>query len=148
MQHSPNKFERKRYKLISDYPRNNLPVGLIFEFDVEAVWLILNDEYYFDCKDWPMGVASSYYFASIIDCEKYPNIFKELQWWEDRKPEDLPKYVKDLHGEIYKIKKYDDLLIYIEDTNDTIDWIGHYTPSSEKELLNEIKNISQKGESC
>lgn len=25
--------------------------------------------------------------------EKYPHLFKKLEWWEERKPEDMPEYL-------------------------------------------------------
>ena len=39
----------------------------------------------------------------------YPHLFQPLAWWEDRKPEDLPHYVKDIDGNVYKAVRYEDL---------------------------------------
>lgn len=30
----------------------------------------------------------------------YPHLFKKLEWWEDRKPEEMPEYVKMMDGPV------------------------------------------------
>lgn len=47
--------------------------------------------------------------------DKYPNIFRKLNWWEDRKTEDMPtklicKSTKD-DNEIIKIEEWDMALL-------------------------------------
>lgn len=40
--------------------------------------------------------------------QKYPLNFKLLEWWEERKIEDMPKYVKTTYdGTVNKVIKYD-----------------------------------------
>lgn len=53
-----------RFKVIADYIGNNVEVGTIFTSDI--------GEYY----------------------EKFPANFKRLEWWEERKLEEMPEYVK------------------------------------------------------
>lgn len=40
--------------------------------------------------------------AFTFDWDKYPHLFKRLEWWEERKPEDMPEYVK-----------YDDVSLFV-----------------------------------
>ena len=52
-------------------------------------------------------------FANPIEVEqmlsKYPHLFRKLEWWEDRKPEEMPSFLKDIgDGQIYKVSKYED----------------------------------------
>lgn len=39
--------------------------------------------------------------------EQYPHLFRRLEWWEERSPEDMPEYVKYAStGKVYKAIKY------------------------------------------
>ncbi len=38
----------------------------------------------------------------IYSPEKYPHLFRKLQWWEERDEKDMPEYVKDEYG-VYKV---------------------------------------------
>lgn len=60
---------KPRYKVIADYPGSNFNIGDI-----------LHNPEYFDKRN--------------SNLNKYPAIFKPLSWWEDRKPEEMPEYVK------------------------------------------------------
>jgi hypothetical protein len=62
-----------RYKVIADYPNSDYTVGAI-----------LNTHNY---EDRWSGVAEDF-------CNQFPHLFKKLEWWEERKLEDMPKYVK------------------------------------------------------
>lgn len=60
-----------RFKVIADYPGNAIPVGVIFsvnDFSIMASWPIKPD--------------------------KYPHLFKKIDWWEGVAGEDMPKYLK------------------------------------------------------
>jgi hypothetical protein len=37
------------------------------------------------------------------EVDLYPAIFRKLNWWEERKVEDMPEYVKDKWGKFYKV---------------------------------------------
>ena len=76
-QEQVEKLLQPRYKVIADYPRNkyyeNVEVGEIIE-----AWhpnKILQDN------------ITGFY-------GKYPHIFKELEWWEEREIKDMPMYLK------------------------------------------------------
>lgn len=58
-----------RYKVIADYPGSPYTVGQIIHVHGEQ------------------GVNCEYF-------NKWPAIFKPLQWWEERDKNDMPEYVK------------------------------------------------------
>jgi hypothetical protein len=35
--------------------------------------------------------------------DKYPHLFRKLEWWEERKPEEMPLYVKDKYNQVHKV---------------------------------------------
>lgn len=63
---------KRRFKIIADYPSNVHKIGSI----------ISNEEVGFIDK------------IKFYECEKHPHLFKELEWYEERKVEDMPKYLK------------------------------------------------------
>lgn len=68
---------KPRYKVIADWPGSPLVVGQILIPEGDKL-----------DKD---GFA------------KHPHLFQPLQWWEDRKPEEMPEYLKDVRdGQMYK----------------------------------------------
>lgn len=76
---TPEELLKPRFKVIADYPVSPYPVGAI---------ITPKDAEYFD---------------------KYPVIFKRLEWYEERKPEDMPLYLKDRiesFGEGHEVKYY------------------------------------------
>lgn len=81
-----------RYKVIADYPNAYYNLGVIIT----------------DKGDNNFFIYDGYQRAAWFD--RYPHLFKPLDWWNDRKLEELPEYVKvNDHGEkfitpgIYKI---------------------------------------------
>lgn len=69
---------KPRFKLIADYPGNTQPIGNITIED-----------------------ATASYFR------RFEANFKELQWWEERKEDELPKYLKEVEtGKIEKVTRY------------------------------------------
>ena len=82
---TPEQLMQKRYKVIADYPNSGMDVGAVIPF-----------------KDWPE--LSPY---QIIFYNKYPNIYRELHWWENREQKDMPDYVKTKNGVIWKVTGWD-----------------------------------------
>lgn len=77
---------KPRYKVIADYPFSVFPKDLVFELNIlDARKHLAEQEYYMIYKE-------NCYSESLIN--KYPAIFKKLEWWEDRKESDMPEYVK------------------------------------------------------
>jgi hypothetical protein len=71
---------KPRYKVISKYP------GSEDWEDIDAIIKIPDSRYkYADRKGTVCGVE-------LFD--SYPNIYERLKWWEERKPEEMPEYIK------------------------------------------------------
>lgn len=89
---------KPRYKVIADYPLGVYTIGEV-----------LQPEY-----DNTMGVVEGGYFKT--DLSKYPAIFQPLEWYEERKSEDLPPYVKTTHKnfQVIKVWKWEDGIIKFE----------------------------------
>jgi hypothetical protein len=73
-----------RYKVIADFPGNWNAVGTIIEFGSSA----------------PLKV---YCDGGGHEVDKYPHIFRKLEWWEERTEEERPPYVKHIQtGQVFK----------------------------------------------
>jgi hypothetical protein len=89
---------KPRYKAIADYPYSGRKVGDVFHpSDVKAHSLFL---------------------------DRYPHLFSKLEWWEERKTEDMPEYYK-IDGTIYKWEREHGLKCCIAR--------GHVLPATESE---------------
>lgn len=80
---------KPRYKVIAPYPGmkgEGLEVGQIItcrKYDndfSEKLWCEMND--------------------------KYPHLFRKLKWFQDRELRELPKYLKNKRGNVFKVDKY------------------------------------------
>lgn len=91
---TPEQLLIKRYKCIAPIPFQPFPdmynVGDIFTDNSKTA--VLNQK----------GDA-----VCVVEWEKYPANFQPLPWWSDRKPEDLPEYVKFEDGKVFKILKWE-----------------------------------------
>ena len=87
---------KSRVKVIAPYPNSPYKVGEIlteFFFDNGNSYFSVNK----DEKTFPDRVINS---RTINEC---PNIFRKMEWWEDRKIEDMPEYLKEeCTGEVIK----------------------------------------------
>lgn len=68
-----NDLLKPRYLVAADYPCTSFIVGSIWNEDEMICHATLIDETY---------------------PEKFPHLFRKLKWWEHRKPEEMPEYVK------------------------------------------------------
>lgn len=68
------KLMQPRFKVIADYPESPFEINSIFTAD-----------------DYKLTEESSFV---DIEFREYPHLFRELQWWEDRKEDEMPEYVK------------------------------------------------------
>lgn len=68
---TPENLLKPRYKVIADYPGSRYKIDRIIS-EREGL------------KD----------YDAPNDFDKYPAIFKLIEWWEERKEEDMPDYVK------------------------------------------------------
>lgn len=82
---SKEELLKPRWKVIVKYPGSPWK-----ENDILSDW---NEEFGF-------GINKDSW-ERMYNPLNYPAIFKKLEWWEDRKFEDLPEYVKNADG-VYK----------------------------------------------
>jgi hypothetical protein len=108
---SKEELLKPRYKVIADYPLSEYKVGFIIQGTGFT-------------KPWKDNFKTFFY-------EDYPNIFKKLEWWEERKIEDLPEYVRfgefDKEHAIYKVKYF---------TGKEVELYAHYMPCGFAENMN------------
>jgi hypothetical protein len=94
-----------RYEVIADYPFNPYQIGDLVENIADTsvfLYARINDTDHLSSND------------EIFD--KYPHLFRKLNWWEKRKAEDMPKRLicKAIPGdtEIMEIQEWDmDILV-------------------------------------
>lgn len=91
---------KPRYEVIADYPFNPYQIGDLVENIADTSVFL-----YARIKDVDHLSSSS----EILD--KYPHLFRKLNWWEKRKAEDMPKRLmcKAIPGdtEIIEIQEWD-----------------------------------------
>ena len=83
---TPEELMKPRYKVIAIDTTETFQVGEILNHPEEwhdYLWV------------GPSGKI-------IFYPEKYPHLFKKLEWWEERKPEEMPEYVKG-YDRVYKM---------------------------------------------
>ncbi len=79
-----------RLKVEIDYPDNDFSVGEIIEFPNKS-------NFYTGTEEWETrlcGKPGRRSMRCIKFFDPYPHIFRPMLWYEDRKPEDMPEYVK------------------------------------------------------
>ena len=84
---STEELLKQRVKVIAPYPNSPYMVGEIlteFFFDNGNSYFSVNDNE----KTYPDRVISS---GTINEC---PNIFRKMNWWEERELKDMPEYLK------------------------------------------------------
>jgi len=97
---TPEDLLKPRYKVIAGYPDMPFEVGeIIIEENLGAT---INPFY----QVGRFGFSNS---PSLYYPEKYPSNFRLLKWWEERKPEEMAAYVKDIgHNTYHKVDRYDE----------------------------------------
>jgi hypothetical protein len=84
---TPDELMKPRFQVIADYPGSLIKPGdLLVDgmIDNKPVWQQMRN-----------GIRLS---NSVHGPEFYPHLFKLIEWWERRSPEEMPEYVKE--GEI------------------------------------------------
>ena len=71
-----------RFEIIAEYPNCEFKNGEI----ISRVKYATNDIYHTD-ENPPVGGLD------LSEIEKYPHLFRKMNWWEDRKAEEMPKQV-------------------------------------------------------
>ena len=69
----------------------------------------------------------------------YPHLFKKLEWWEERKVEEMPEYVKLIIGNktafVHKVEKWDGCNAYGIPMYYFKNQVGYVSPRSVTDLL-------------
>lgn len=95
---------KPRIKVMMDYPDCEYEVGQIIQF-------VQKSTYYTGEPEWETGFILTKNGEQVQSCikkfEPYPDIFKPLEWWEDRKLEDMPEYIQYAGQMAYKIERYE-----------------------------------------
>lgn len=93
-----NELLKPRYKVTNIWP----DMGDSKYFEGEIIQLTGQDE---DCSQWwtKRGLGKKMYDAFF---DNYPHLFKRLQWWQERSPEELPRYVRNAADGIIFIVEY------------------------------------------
>ena len=84
-----------RFKVIAIYPQMNFKVGDILTTSKQ----IPQDS---------IGIFIDHVteYAWVYTPNDYPHLFKKLEWWEGRKEEDMPKYIKfEWNGKVDEVRK-------------------------------------------
>lgn len=79
-----------RYKVIADYPNQPFPIGDILPSRNYEYFPITTIVYK---NEFGENVRSVNWVESEV-IDKYPALFRKLNWYEERDIEDMPKYVK------------------------------------------------------
>ena len=100
-----------RYKVTNNWPSMR-------DFELHQV-VTLDKEFSPQYRMWTITDCQGErnYITKFFD--NYPHLFQPLPWWAERKVEDMPEYVKDGNGEVYKIKEWDNFSsphIYVDTT--------------------------------
>src|SRR5438477_4551077 len=108
---------RPRYKVIADYPLSSLSLGST---------IVPRD---------PMSACVVQGGAWFIDLNKYPHLFKKIEWWEERKPEEMPEYVRVNSGIVCKVITYsqENGRYWLKEFKDSPVWVEQVTPATLEE---------------
>lgn len=87
-----NKSEllKPRYKCIADYPESHFKIGDLMMQAVDYGKLFWNK---LETGEWG---------SKVKNIDWYPNIFKSLAWYEERKPEEMPGFVKVIESDFHR----------------------------------------------
>lgn len=115
---TPEELLRPRVIIENKWPNCPYVVGDILTQDGDYYWVV-ND------------IISWYSKIPKQDVEPYPYLMRPLKWWEERKPEDMPPYVKGIsNGAVIKVEK-------VHFSTNT------YLPATEAEYLQYVKTLNQ-----
>ena len=81
---------KPRYEVIADYPGSTNIIGDILE-----------------CPNYENDFTANFWVEAN---EKYPHLFRKMNWWENRKREDMPKKIvskADDKNTVFEIRYWD-----------------------------------------
>lgn len=118
-----------RYKVIAEYPDSTRGLGTVITIDSSK------------SEEWRQRHCDFH--------DKYPHLFQKLEWWEERKKEELPQYLKDINigTTIVKVFKWSEQNpdCFVSEANSDSGYLSyakHYLPATEQEY-NDIKSFRE-----
>lgn len=84
-----------RYKVIARYPdmdKHKLYEGAIITLNLQ------------EGNQWYLDTGKSKIYDAYYD--GYPHLFKKLKWWQERSLDELPEYLKNTKGKVFKLDYY------------------------------------------
>lgn len=115
---SNEELMRPRYKVIAGYPSNQNKVG-----DIITIQRSTRDQ---------VELVCGWY-------DKFPHLFKKLEWWEEREIEEMPEYVKvvidDKPGFVHKVEGWVGNNAYGVPMYGFKNRVGYVSPRSVTDLL-------------
>lgn len=101
---TPEELLSPRYRVIADYPFSPYKVGqLVSQSGKTSVYpSFLLTVVFYENDDGKKIATPNWSLIEYI--EKYPHLFKKLEWWEERKESELSRYVRYIvDGNIYDL---------------------------------------------
>lgn len=134
----PEDLLKPRYKVIADYPGNKLKVG-----DILIKYVFPETENYCYVTNPEILLLGDNLRKEEV--EQYPHLFKKLEWWEERKPEDMPEYVKcGENGKPRKVKEWNMRWGLVEFEGGRTRRLQHqWIPSTEQEYNSYLSSKKQ-----
>ena len=83
---------KPRYKVIADYPYCPYEIGELVEFSTSGTSFLCTRTKEYD--DFREDIVDNNNYFAIKALDKYPHLFRRLEWWEDRDVKDMPEYLK------------------------------------------------------
>lgn len=124
-----------RYEVIADYPGSDLPIGTI----------LLESKLGYCFREDVLTTSSNIIATETVT--KYPHLFRRLNWWEHRTPEEMPEYLrrKTKDAKVFKAKKHGveatHSLGFI-DENDRILSYCNFLPATLQDYTQYITNLN------
>lgn len=120
---------KPRFKVIADFPDSDY-----------KVWNI-------EDRDWTKYVNGEDETDGVLwRISDFPHLFKKLEWWEERSQEEMPKYIKSIHGKICdEVLQYDfkNFGVYIKSFNSISADIRNFIPATEQEYTQYLSLINK-----
>jgi hypothetical protein len=118
---------KPRFEVIADYPNNPYEINDVLT-KIDGIQIYSNGR---------RGM-------SITDLESFPNLFREMEWWEIRPEQDMPKYIKwvDDYGdhEVLKVEEWESGVAILDKSRRSIATMcRNLFPATEAEYIAQLE---------
>lgn len=123
---------KPRYKVIAEDTSGDWTKDNIITFEED---FMQRPVYYLYDDEGKRGFKPGFF-------DGYPHLFKPLQWWEERKPEEMPRYVAHKLGGYYEVFQWhkNSVGVWRCDVQIALFFIGDIVPISETEYNSYLKS--------